>query len=625
MFSKPAINIYSQTSYNTYYYNCLGKDKFNKKDETDETDETDEMDDTNEFYKDYEITEELVEKLKQYDSIEFTNEFDSSIDMLPDNIKKIKWSNCYMYLHDINKFPLELEILDMSGILNDDEKPINISFIPNTVKVLKLSSHELINLTNIPLEVEILDIQFNDLVKFKDIIGKLTYLKKLTINENMENTEDCDLTFLPENLEILKIKKDNSKIILTNLPNKLKILELRTYDCDFTLDYLPNSLEKLVITDSCYNKPIDLLPIGLKIFILNSSSFAHPILNLPSEINILGLSINFNSIYQINFPKKLKFLEINSFKSLNYKLELPDGLIHLKISTNLITPDLILPETLEYLKIINPRYNLEKLLSFRLPDKLKYFNLDSKINFNFSNIPDSLETLILSDGFNSVIPKLPVTLKKFVLDNINYEHPLPLKSFNSNLIHLYLRYNNKHNEIPKLPKNLKSLFLNCTINKDFEIPQELIYFGFEPMDIIDNNSLTNTTSNKYKIINKSEFDKISEKIINSMQDSIEIFSTDLDISKYLINKLPKNLKEIGISNRELTNSEFDFQDYFISNGCTNNFKNISFFYVEDGQDMANYYRKIINYFEKINLISPSNNKYYNPDNYDLEKEMNKEF
>ncbi len=266
---------------------------------------------------------------------------------------------------------------------------------------------------------------------------------------------------------------------------------------------------------------------------------------------------------------------------------------------------------------------MEILLSFKLPDKLKYFNLGPKINFNFSNMPGSLETLILHDSFNSVIPELPGTLKKFVLDNINYEHPLPLKSFNSNLIHLYLKYNNKYNEIPKLPKNLKSLFLNCSINKDFEIPQELIYFGFEPMHIIDN--INSSISNEYKIINKSEFDKISEKIINSMQDSIEIFSTDLDISKYLINKLPKNLKEIGISNRELTNSEFNFQDYFISNGCTNNFDNISFFYVEDGQDMANYYRKIINYFDKINLISPSNNKYYNSDNYDLEKEMNKEF
>ena len=83
-----------------------------------------------------EITDELVEKLKNYDTIIFGHNFNSSIDSLPDNIKKILWSNSY-FDKPILKFPINLEIIDFSGLFWENKfENLEICEIQNSVKVI---------------------------------------------------------------------------------------------------------------------------------------------------------------------------------------------------------------------------------------------------------------------------------------------------------------------------------------------------------------------------------------------------------------------------------------------------------------------------------------------------------
>ena len=97
-------------------------------------------------------------------------------------------------------------------------------------------------------------------------------------------------------------------------------------------------------------------------------------------------------------------------------------------------------------------------------------------------------------------------------------------------------------------------------------------------------------------------------------DSVEIFSTNIDINKYIINRLPKNLKEIGVHNRELTNSGFDYIEYFTECGCTNNFSDIILYLVEDGSDIKYYNGRIREYFNHLEKYEYNYSYDYN---YDL--------
>ena len=218
------------------------------------------------------LTDKLIEELKNHESIYFCYYFNSSIDALPDNIKKITWCTFSLFETDINKFPENLEILDLTKICPG----VNICKIPDNVKVLELPSKK-INMINIPLNIETLYLggQTGSMeLELSSQLNKLESIKKLSIGITSEDTyTDFDLTNLPPQLEILEINSINN-INLSNLPNRLRELIIES---DFdpnglgSLEFLPESLEILVIKNSQnLNINLDFLPKNLKSLIFFS-------------------------------------------------------------------------------------------------------------------------------------------------------------------------------------------------------------------------------------------------------------------------------------------------------------------------------------------------------------------
>jgi hypothetical protein len=281
-------------------------------------------------------------------------------------------------------------------------------------------------------------------------------------------------------------------------------------------------------------------------------------------------------------PPNLKTLKLTTTDIIT-NIIFPPSLLNLTIDSKNITNLVVLPENLSSLKIYNYSRNLPlpTKFSFRLPEQLKYFNITHNIDFEFINIPTNLEVLILNCEYNYVLPELPESLKTLYLKKYNKKIP----KINEGLSHLYWSQWDTNISIPLLPENLSSLYLESEIDENFNIPPNLIYFGFNPKK---SKNSKNTGSNQHKII---------QKILNEMPDSVEIFTTDLDINKYTFERLPQNLKEIGIENRHLVNSDFDFVDHFQSGGCVNNFEDIFLYLVEDYSDIRNFNRRVYAYFD----------------------------
>jgi hypothetical protein len=573
-----------------------------------------------------EITDELVEKLKNYDTIIFGNNFNSPIDNLPDNIKKISWLNSY-FDKPILKFPINLEILDFSGLIWENNfENLDICVIPNSVKVIKTLISN-INLPNLPLDLEILQITGEDFQKYYKILKPLKKIKKLIIGERaiLLNDTELNLNMLPSSLEILSIYFAKS-FELENLPTGLKKLRIETVFSDFSLDILPSSLEELYIGCRKYNNPIDMLPCGLKKITLESSQF-NKMLSFPDNLEILILKLNPSKMGLITLPKNLKNLNLgvlllpNEILVFESKIKLlnngfPTGLLNLTITTDFLSNDIVLPEYLVSLKILNGDIVIHEIpeFSFELPNSLKYLNIGRNINFKFINMPESLECLYLNDSFNLELPEFPKSLRLLYFDVHGYTHKLP--KFNEGLKHLYLSYFNSipGYEILDLPDSLESLYLKYIIKDYFVFPPNLKYFGYNPYYNLEPNSKEVKDLNDY-YKNNEELDcnviEFNNKLLSSMPDSVEIFSTNIDINKYSISRLPANLKEIGVYNRELTNSGFDYIKYFIDCGCTNNFSDIILYLVEDGSDIKYYNYRIREYFNHYEKYEYNYNYDYN--------------
>ncbi len=577
------------------------------------------------------ITDETLIELKDYDGIYLGHYFNQSIDILPDNIKNIYWYDTTKeYDFQINKFPSNLEILDITlcddfeSSLNNPSTFINC-LIPETVKILKLPYLD-IKIPNLPLNVEVLEInnskQIND---FINIINQLNNLKKLSIcirtNDYDENIKQLvDLTTLPENLEFLEIT-NISNIDLTNLPNNLKTLIIANRDADekifhsinkVNFDNLPAMLSELCIDCYSFNLPIDFLPNNLKKLTLSFTDFTQTLDNLPLNLEILELSIPIENYSQINFTPNLKNLTlkyfdneigntqidkdnlIKNFIKQKNKLVLPKNLINLSIDVHLLTEfdDIKELDNLVSLELTKNNKRIKSNISFKLPKNLKYLKIDDDIEFEFVNMPYSLEVLILGDGIKCAIPKFPSTLKTFYLSSPTYWRKL--NNFNEGLTHLYLSIYNDYYPVSKLPNSLKSLYVNCFIADDFIIPPNLTYFGFVPLNKkfnqIDTRDISEKEYNK-KIL------QFNTNILNNIPDSVEIFSTELELNKYKIKKLPKNLKEFALNNYELYEKGFDLIEHLEKFGCDNNFDDILFYFVQQSFEIDCYYDLIDNYFD----------------------------
>ena len=373
------------------------------------------------------ITEELVEELKNHESIYFGYYFNSSIDALPDNIKKITWCTFSLFDTDINKFPENLESLDLTKICPG----VNICKIPDNVKVLELPSKK-INLVNIPLNIETLYLGGQtDSLELISQLNKLELIKKLSVGIINEDTyTDFDLTNLPPQLEILEINSINN-INLSNLPNRLRELFIESeFDC--SLDFLPESLEQLVIKNSQNNQiNLDFLPTNLKSLIFFGRKNSIPMNNLPINLEVLDLLVDSLGDTLI-LPPNLKILKLTTTDIIS-NIIFPPTIINLTIDSKNLTNLVVLPENLSSLKIYNYNANRPSKLSFRLPEQLKYFNITHNIDFEFINMPMNLEVLILNCEYNYLLPELPESLKILYLKKYSKK----ITKINEGLSHLY--------------------------------------------------------------------------------------------------------------------------------------------------------------------------------------------
>ncbi len=535
------------------------------------------------------LTKEIAEKLKGYESLILGYNFNSSIDLIPDNIKKITFehSECEC---DITKLPSNLEILD----LLTSRYEIKIENIPDHLKVLKFSSTEVEDFEyKIPEGLEILFYSGQKIKNFNETFSKLLNLKKLCLKKPYNNYYDFDFTLLPENLEILDICNDFQNINLNNLPSKLKKLSLpiNKFNQNTSFDSLPASLEILNIESHSFepNYSLELLPINLKVLkIICFNDYKCQSLNsLPLNLEFLNISIGSFVENQFILPPNLKRLKIVTHSSID-EIILPKTLINLEISLNNVNKNLILPESLLSLNILHEYSNhidTGKHFIIKLPRNLKYLNVYDIDLINLHDVPN-LETLIFSckqkNKLKSII--LPTNLKTLLI--YTYLHKGLLPHLPETLENLYFVSNDM---LPQtFNSNIKSLHLQGIYDYNFNILNNLVYFGFFPV--------------YSKNQTKDNFNQFVQRIINELPDSIEIFATNIDINLYQFKKLPANLKEIGIDNRELTNSDFDYFKHFKSGGCTNDFDTICLYLVESGSDIKYFNRRVFNYFEKNSYL-----------------------
>jgi hypothetical protein len=329
--------------------------------------------------------------------------------------------------------------------------------------------------------------------------------------------------------------------------------------------------------------------------------------NLPENLEILILTFEENHNQNQNqnenwlvYPKGLKHLELHVLQ-LNYnplKIEnlkkiserLPEGLVELELDILHLKPNTKLPSSLKYVKIKNTSRNYTIISDdLELPRELTYLNLDSNITLKLNEFPKNLECLIISDVLES-LPKFPKSLKTIFIHN--YQIDKPILSLPENLEHFFFNstYNNLNNVstvstqlIPELPANLKSLFLECVFDKEITLPPNLISLGIFPQSKVKDNKVN----------------EIVQNIFFNMPDSIEIFSTSVFIPLYKFDKLPNNLKELGIKNINL--NKFDFNKFFTDMGCKFDSSNIKILTLNEHEDIDSFNNYIMDYFDKYNF------------------------
>jgi hypothetical protein len=559
-----------------------------------------------------EITDELVEKLKNYESINFFAYFDNPIDRLPDNIKSIKWKTCLSYSYNINRLPANLESLDISALSSryNRNKVLKICRIPDTVKELYLPTDKKVLIKNIPKSIEILYLNSQELsFELQSDLMNCTNLKRISIGSNEGyQIHNFKLYMLPDNLEFLEIISNISSN-LDNLPNKIKEIKLFMNIINFSLDNLPYSLERLQIiicSVDVFKIPLDFLPINLKELEIKTTIMDITLTNLPENLEILILTfeenINSNENWLV-YPKGLKHLElhvlrlyynpliIQNLKKISDGLpeELPEGLVELEIDILHLSTNIKLPSSLKYLKIKNTSRNYTILSDeLELLQELRYLNLDSNITLKLKEFPKNLECLIISDVLEE-LPKFPESLKTLFIHN--YQIDKPILSLPENLEHFFFNSTTTNINlitsntklIPELPANLKSLFLECVFNNPIVLPPNLIALGIFPRSIERDNKVN----------------EIVQNIFFNMPDSIEIFSTSVFVQLYKFDRLPNNLKELGIKNVKL--NKLDFNKFFTNQGCKFNSSNIKILTLNDHEDIDTFNNYIMDYFDKYNF------------------------
>lgn len=304
------------------------------------------------------------------------------------------------------------------------------------------------------LEVRIMNCKYefsnNDIEVFKKH-NKIKFKILPLSNINNNDVWYGSLDNLPDNITHLELPYYYNEPI-KKLPKNLKVLILGDYFNQIL--ELPESLEeficskfsrfnqaiiyppntKIIKLGMYFNKNIDNLPFSLENLVIDSKFFNHSISNLPFNLKQLTIKNLKNINNNINFdylPISLIDLFISYEIPTNISVNnLPSNLKKLELFNVIMQKDyefLNLPNSLEQL-IITSMHNVNLI---NLPTTLKLLSISAIYQFNITldidNLPNSLETLKLCDTTintnNSliIIDCLPINLKKFELCfTINY-------------------------------------------------------------------------------------------------------------------------------------------------------------------------------------------------------------
>ncbi len=214
------------------------------------------------------------------DKIIFGEQFNSTIDNLPNSIKKIQLPHCYT--HPLYNLPNQLIYLKLLAY----KYPHALNNLPNTLEILIIGNDIMNPLDNLPNSLKILH-----------VLGIYQY----------------PLDNLPSQLEELMITELDPKIHMDNLPNSIKNLSLSNL-CESKIENWPSSLKILDIIK--YAHPIDniILESCPNLIELNvSGEYKYSIDNISNSVEFISFHRDYNiDIHKL--PKNLKKIRLENIK-----------------------------------------------------------------------------------------------------------------------------------------------------------------------------------------------------------------------------------------------------------------------------------------------------------------------
>ncbi len=390
-----------------------------------------------------------------------------------------------------------IEIIDFKSIKYDTLNKLN--FIDNKIKIIIINPRFL-NCFNITTSVLLNNLPYNLEALIIQVILQKIYLNPKMLQNlpskikliELSSCEIIELNNLPNTLEILILTLYKVNITLDFLPSSVKILELHDFTVHgINLDSLPSSLEELKLFKNTNNFDLYCLSVNLKILHL-PIDYIKQIHMIPIFLEELQIGIKYKFLNDFKICKNLKKIKIGfSKEKYNYEIS----------KFNLIEiPEII--EELEFgddfnqdLNTINFLQNLKKLIfgfyfNFNiddLPNSIEYLILGSNFNNrinkypsnlqylkfgkNFSqcidNLPEGLISLYINENFHHLITKLPSTLEILEFDQYatkyNYDLLCIPDSTHTLILSIYMQTNTIN-----IPKNLKYIHYskyNKKINK----------------------------------------------------------------------------------------------------------------------------------------------------------------
>jgi len=93
------------------------------------------------------------------------------------------------------------------------------------------------------------------------------------------------------------------------------------------------------------------------------------------------------------------------------------------------------------------------LININLPFNIKYLKLDCNNQYIIDNLHNGIEKIVLDFKFNLELNDLPISIKKIIFNNDNYDKEL--NNLPNSIEYIELPYNYKYQNISKKLKQIK--------------------------------------------------------------------------------------------------------------------------------------------------------------------------